>query len=70
MLYRPQTLCARRDAQHIEEGIFVEVKSDSARLNHNGHSLKAAIDNKRVRWHDYRVPARLTHAPAAGSPTN
>ena len=51
------------DAQHIEEVIFVEVKSGSARLNHNEHSLKDAIKNKRVRWHEYRVPARLTHVP-------
>ena len=60
MLYRLQTLCARRDAQHIEEVIFVEVKSGSARLNHNEHSLKDAIENKRVRWLEYHVPAPLT----------
>jgi predicted Holliday junction resolvase-like endonuclease len=51
------------DARHIEEVIFVEVKSGSARLNHNEHSLKDAIDNKRVRWHEYRVPTPLTHTP-------
>ena len=51
------------DAQHIEEVIFVEVKSGSARLNHNEHSLKDAIDNKRVRWHEYRVPSPITHSP-------
>ena len=50
------------DAQHIEEVIFVEVKSGSARLNHNEHSLKEAIENKRVRWHEYRVPSTVTHA--------
>jgi predicted Holliday junction resolvase-like endonuclease len=50
------------DNQHIEEVIFVEVKSGSARLNHNEHSLKAAIDNKRVRWHEYRVPTPITHS--------
>jgi predicted Holliday junction resolvase-like endonuclease len=50
------------DAQHIEEVIFVEVKSGSARLNHNEHSLKEAIDNKRVRWHENRVPSTVTHA--------
>ena len=58
------------DEQRIEEVIFVEVKSGAARLNHNEHSLKDAIINKRVRWQEYRVPPRLTHAPAAGSPTN
>jgi predicted Holliday junction resolvase-like endonuclease len=50
------------DTQHIEEVIFVEVKSGSARLNHNEHSLKDAIDNKRVRWHEYHVPFTVTHA--------
>ena len=33
------------DAQSIEEVIFVEVKSGAARLNHNEHSLKDAIEN-------------------------
>jgi Endonuclease related to archaeal Holliday junction resolvase len=53
------------DAQHIEEVIFVEVKSGSARLNHNEHSLKEAIENKRVRWYEYRVPSRVTHSDTA-----
>ena len=51
------------DDQRIEEVIFVEVKSGSARLNHNEYSLKEAIDNKRIRWHEYHVPAPLTHTP-------
>ena len=53
------------DSQHIEEVIFVEVKSGSAHLNHNEHSLKDAIENKRVRWHEYHVPAPLTNSPNA-----
>ena len=53
------------DAQHIEEVIFVEVKSGSARLNQNEHSLKDAIDNKRVRWLEYRVPTPVTHSDTA-----
>ena len=55
------------DAQSIEEVIFVEVKSGSARLNHNEHSLKDAIENKRVRWHEYRVPYPITHIPEQAS---
>ena len=51
------------DEQRIEEVIFVEVKSGAARLNHNEHSLKDAIINKRVRWHEYRVPTPITHTP-------
>jgi predicted Holliday junction resolvase-like endonuclease len=50
------------DEQRIEEVIFVEVKSGAAHLNHNEHSLKDAIDNKRVRWHEYRVPIPLTQS--------
>ena len=50
------------DEQHIEEVIFIEVKSGSARLNHNEHSLKDAIINKRVRWQEYRVPIPLTQS--------
>ena len=50
------------DEQRIEEVIFVEVKSGAARLNHNEHSLKAAIENKRVRWHEYHVPTPLTNS--------
>src|SRR5208337_2493886 len=51
------------DDQRIEEVIFVEVKSGAAHLNHNEHNLKDAIINKRVRWHEYRAPALLTHTP-------
>ena len=53
------------DAQHIEEVIFVEVKSGSARLTRNEHSLKDAIINKRVRWQEYRVPTPVTHSDTA-----
>ena len=53
------------DAQHIEEVTFVEVKTGAARLNHNEHSLKDAIDNKRVRWQEYRVPTPVTRSDTA-----
>ncbi len=53
------------DEQRIEEVIFVEVKSGSARLTHNELSLKEAIENKRVRWYDYHVPAAITHSPVS-----
>ena len=36
-----------------------------ARLNQNERSLKDAIENKRVRWHEYRVPSPVTHSDAA-----
>jgi predicted Holliday junction resolvase-like endonuclease len=56
------------DAQHIEEVIFVEVKSGSARLNQNEHSLKDAIENKCVRWLEYRVPSGVIHSDTATEP--
>ena len=31
--------------------------------NHDEHSLKDAIDNEPVRWHEYRVPTPVTHSP-------
>ena len=33
-----------------------------ARLNQNERSLKDAIENKRVRWHEYRVPSLIPTA--------
>ncbi len=53
---------AASDPPHIEEVMFVEVKSGSACLNHNEHRLKEAIDNRRVRWHESRVPIPLTQS--------
>src|SRR3974377_1069009 len=50
-------------AQHSEEVTFAEEESGSARLNHTEHSLKDAIENKRVRWHEYHVPTAITQSP-------
>jgi hypothetical protein len=47
---------------------YMPARSGSARLNHNEHSLKDAIDNKRVRWQEYRVPAPLTNSATAIEP--
>jgi predicted Holliday junction resolvase-like endonuclease len=40
----------------IEEVVFVEVKSGKASLNRVERSLKAAIEEGRVGWLEYRVP--------------
>ena len=40
--------------------VFVEVKSGGSRMNRNESSLKAAINEKRVRFAEYRVPQDLT----------
>ncbi len=48
------------DNKKIEEVIFVEVKSGSSKLSPQEKSLKEAIENKKVRWEDYKVPSELT----------
>src|SRR3989344_6825202 len=48
------------DNKEIEEVAFVEIKSGNANLNENQKSLKNAIKNKRVSWHEYRIPRDLT----------
>lgn len=40
----------------IEEVVFVEVKSGNAGLSPVERSLKEAIEARRVRWLEYRVP--------------
>lgn len=47
----------------IDEVAFVEVKSGQSRLNQNEQSLRAAIEQRRVSFHEYRVPDRLTGTP-------
>lgn len=46
----------------IQEVVFVEVKSGSSKMNRNEASLKTAIDEKRVRFVEYRVPQGLTRS--------
>jgi predicted Holliday junction resolvase-like endonuclease len=48
------------DEKDINEVIFVEVKSGKAKLNAQEKKLKEAIDNKNVRWEEYRVPEGVT----------
>ena len=48
------------DSKQIDEVIFVEVKSGTSKINQHEKNLKDAIDNKRVRWVEYRIPKDLT----------
>ena len=48
------------DNKNIEEVVFVEVKSGNAKLSQTERKLKQAIENKKVRWKEYRVPLELT----------
>lgn len=48
------------DEKKIEEVIFVEVKSGQSQLSMVEKTLKSSIENKRVSWHEYKVPEKLT----------
>jgi len=48
------------DEKKIDEVIFIEVKSGKAQLNSHEKNLKDAIDKKRVKWIEYRIPEELT----------
>ncbi len=48
------------DNKKIEEVVFVEVKSGKSRLSSQEKNLKEAIDNKRVKFEEYRVDEGVT----------
>jgi len=48
------------DEKDIREVVFVEVKSGKARLSNQEKKLKEAINKKRVRFEEYRIPGELT----------
>jgi predicted Holliday junction resolvase-like endonuclease len=48
------------DEKKIDEVIFVEVKSGNSKINAHEKNLKDAIDKKRVKWVEYKIPQELT----------
>lgn len=48
------------DGKKIDEVVFVEVKSGKATTSSVEKSLKDAIEKKRVKWVEYRIPDGLT----------
>lgn len=48
------------DEKEISEVVFVEVKSGKSRVSSSEKKLKEAIENKRVRWEEYRIPKEVT----------
>ena len=48
------------DNKKIDEVVFVEVKSGQGALNKVEKSLKSAVENKSVSWHEYKVPEEMT----------
>ena len=54
------------DGKNIDEVIFVEVKSGKSKINSHERNLKNAIDNKKVRWEEYRIPEDVTRKKESG----
>ncbi len=48
------------DSKKIDEVVFVEVKSGQSALNKVEKSLKEAVQNKNISWHEYKVPEEMT----------
>ena len=48
------------DAKEPEEIIFVEVKSGKSRNSIVENKLKNVIEQKKVRWEEYRIPEEVT----------
>ena len=48
------------DEKKIDEVVFVEVKSGQSQLSKVEKTLKSAVENKKVSWHDYQVPQQVT----------
>ena len=48
------------DSKNIDEVVFVEVKSGKSKINSHEKNLKNAIEKKRVRWEEYRIPEDVT----------
>lgn len=47
------------DEKNINEIVFVEVKSGNSKLSQHEKKLKEIIDQKKVRWEEYRIPEEL-----------
>lgn len=48
------------DEKKIDEVVFVEVKSGQSQLSNVEKTLKSAIENRKVGWHEYKVPRDIT----------
>ena len=48
------------DEKKIDSVVFVEVKSGKSQLSKVEKTLKSAVENKKISWHEYKVPEELT----------
>jgi len=49
-----------KDDQNITEVVFLEVKTGRSQLNSVEKQLREVIEQKKVSWHEYRVPEEIT----------
>jgi hypothetical protein len=56
------------DEQHINEVVFVEIKTGNSQLSSNERTLRDAIEAKRVRWHEHRIDHAISNLPAPAAP--
>ena len=47
------------DEKNVKEIVFIEVKSRNAKLSPVEKQIKEAVEDKRVRWEEYRVQGDL-----------
>lgn len=47
------------DKREIDEIVFVEVKSGNSKINSIQRKIKEAVQSKKVKWEEYRVPKSL-----------
>jgi len=55
------------DEQHINEVVFVEIKTGNSQLSSNERSLRDTIEAKRVRWHEHHINHDIAAIPASQS---
>lgn len=48
------------DDKNIDEVIFVEMKSGQSQLSKVQKTLKSTVQNKKISWHEYKVPENVT----------
>ncbi len=48
------------DEKEISEVVFVEVKSGKSTLSTHERKLRDVVKNKKISWHEYRIPEELT----------
>ena len=48
------------DNKDIDEIVFVEIKSGDSKLSSVEKQVKKAVENKKVKWKEYRVSKKLT----------